>query len=99
MPSPPRSTSTSTRQRRHSSRISPMLRKKSPPKPPTKPPTKPSRKSSSTRGKKGGSVLADVSVPAGLLFLNQFLKRRKTVSKKVKFSKKRAFTKKVNKKK
>ena len=97
MPSPSRSTSTSTRQRRHSSKTSPppMLRKRSPP----KPPTKPSKKSPSTRGKKGGSVLADISVPAGLLFLNQFLKRRKTGSKKVKFSKKRAFTKKVNKKK
>ena len=53
----------------------------------------------SRRNKKGGSVLADVSVPAGLLFLNEFLKRRKANSKKVKFSKKRKVTRKVNKKK
>jgi len=60
-------------------------------------------KSSKNRNKKGGSVLADVSVPAGLLFLNEFLKRRKANSKKVKFSKKRKATRKatrkVNKKK
>ena len=49
--------------------------------------------------KRGGSVLADVSVPAGLLFFNEFLKRRKANSKKVKFSKKRKVTRKVNKKK
>jgi hypothetical protein len=52
----------------------------------------------SKRNKTGGSVLADVSVPAGLLFLNEFLKRRKANSKKVKFSKKRKVTRKVNKK-
>lgn len=57
----------------------------------------------SKRNKIGGSVLADVSVPAGLLFLNEFLKRRSGLvhpnSKKVKFSKKRKVTRKVNKKK
>ena len=53
---------------------------------------------SKSRSKKGGSVLADVSVPAGLLFLNEFLKRRKANSKKVKFSKKRKVTRKVTRK-
>ena len=64
---------------------------------------KKSKKSPNLKNKKGGSVLADVSVPAGLLFLNEFLKRRSGLvypnSKKVKFSKKRKFTRKVNKKK
>ena len=40
-----------------------------------------------SRGRKGGSFLGDVSVPAGLLLLNQYLKHRK--SKKSKQSKKR----------
>lgn len=48
----------------------------------------------SSRGKKGGSVLADMSVPAGLLFLNQFFKRRKATNK-VKGSKKRKATRKA----
>jgi hypothetical protein len=61
--------------------------------------SKTGNKSSKSRSKKGGSILADVSVPAGLLFLNEFLKRRKANSKKVKFSKKRKVTRKVNKKK
>ena len=60
---------------------------------------KKSRKYGNSRKKTGGSVLADISVPAGLLFLNEFLKRRKANSKKVKFSKKRKVTRKVNKKK
>tara|TARA_B100000035_G_scaffold315342_1_gene335363 strand:+ start:1028 stop:1291 length:264 start_codon:yes stop_codon:yes gene_type:complete len=60
---------------------------------------KKSKKGGNSRNKKGGSVLADISVPAGLLFLNEFLKRRKANSKKVKFSKKRKVTRKVNKKK
>tara|TARA_Y100000992_G_C21238159_1_gene479267 strand:- start:67 stop:342 length:276 start_codon:yes stop_codon:yes gene_type:complete len=64
-----------------------------------------------TKIKRGGSLLGDVSVPAGFLFLNEFLKRKKTNSKKAKFSKKRKanskkvkfskkkVTRKVNKKK
>ena len=51
-------------------------------------------KKGGTKSRKGGSVLADISVPAGLLFLNQFLKRRKTNSKKVI----KNVTKKANKK-
>ena len=47
--------------------------------------------------KKGGSVLADMSVPAGLLFLNQFFKRRKATNK-VKSSKKRKATRKATRK-
>ena len=39
------------------------------------------------RKNKGGSFLADVSVPAGLLLLNQFMKHRK--SKKASKSRKR----------
>tara|TARA_Y100001980_G_C14266282_1_gene105930 strand:- start:69 stop:323 length:255 start_codon:yes stop_codon:yes gene_type:complete len=50
-----------------------------------------------TRIKKGGSVLADMSVPAGLLFLNQFFKRRKATNK-VKGSKKRKATRKATRK-
>ena len=49
------------------------------------------------RNKKGGSVLADMSVPAGLLFLNQFFKRRKATNK-VKGSKKRKATRKATRK-
>tara|TARA_B100000287_G_C20537316_1_gene743256 strand:- start:527 stop:769 length:243 start_codon:yes stop_codon:yes gene_type:complete len=49
------------------------------------------------RNKKGGSVLADMSVPAGLLFLNQFFKRRKATNK-VKSSKKRKATRKATRK-
>ena len=64
-----------------------------------KPHCKGGKKSLKRGNKTGGSVLADVSVPAGLLFLNEFLKRRKANSKKVKFSKKRKVTRKVNKKK
>lgn len=45
------------------------------------------------RRNKGGSFLADVSVPAGLLLLNQFMKHRKskkaTNSKKIKSRKSR----------
>jgi hypothetical protein len=53
-------------------------------------------KKSKRRGSKGGSVLADMSVPAGLLFLNEFFKRKKSM-KKVKFSKKRKTTRKAKK--
>ena len=54
-------------------------------------------KGGKSRGKKGGSVLADMSVPAGLLFLNQFFKRRKATNK-VKGSKKRKATRKATRK-
>lgn len=38
--------------------------------------------------KKGGTALADISVPASLLLLNQFFKNRKTQeNKKIKFNK------------
>lgn len=37
--------------------------------------------------KKGGSLLADVSVPASFLLLNQFFKNRKIKSKKLKKNK------------
>tara|TARA_B100001093_G_scaffold510863_1_gene577567 strand:- start:726 stop:995 length:270 start_codon:yes stop_codon:yes gene_type:complete len=63
-----------------------------------KPNYKGGKKSLKRGSKRGGSVLADVSVPAGLLFLNEFLKRRKANSKKVKFSKKRKVTRKVTRK-
>ncbi len=38
--------------------------------------------------KKGGTFLGDVSVPAGLLLLNQFMKKRKNRKNKSKTSKK-----------
>ena len=47
--------------------------------------------------KQGGSVLADMSVPTGLLFLNEFFKRRKATNK-VKGSKKRKATRKATRK-
>tara|TARA_B110000444_G_C18762703_1_gene558393 strand:- start:108 stop:287 length:180 start_codon:yes stop_codon:yes gene_type:complete len=50
----------------------------------------------SLRSKKGGSVLTNMSVPVGLLFLNQFFKRRKATNK-VKGSKKRIATRKARK--
>ena len=37
------------------------------------------RKSSKKRGKKGGSFLADASVPAGLFLLHRFMKKRKSM--------------------
>ena len=49
------------------------------------------------RSRKGGSVLADMSVPAGLLFLNEFFKRRHG-TKKGKFPKKRKATRKATRK-
>ena len=39
-------------------------------------------KSKSRRGKKGGTFLGDVSVPAGLLFLNELMKRKSSKSSK-----------------
>ena len=37
------------------------------------------RKSSKKRGRKGGSFLADASVPAGLFLLHRFMKKRKSM--------------------
>ena len=60
-------------------------------KPTKKPKHLKKRNNQYTRGgrkRKGGSVLADVSVPASLLLLNQFFKNRKTQeNKKIKFNK------------
>ena len=53
------------KKKKHKSKAKPKCKPKSKAKPPKK-----------GRSKKGGSVLADVSVPAGLLFLNEFFKRR-----------------------
>ena len=39
------------------------------------------------KSKKGGSLVADVSVPASLLLLNQFFKKRNNESKKIKRNK------------
>tara|TARA_Y100000389_G_scaffold198670_1_gene235598 strand:- start:3940 stop:4188 length:249 start_codon:yes stop_codon:yes gene_type:complete len=52
------------------------------------------RNNNKGKSKRGGSVLADMSVPVGLLFLNQFFKRRKATNK-VKGSKKRKATRKA----
>ena len=49
------------------------------------------------RKKRGGSLLADVSVPTSLLLLNQFFKHRKTQENMSKKSKKSKKTKKVRK--
>lgn len=44
---------------------------------------------SKSRKKRGGSFLADISVPAGLFLLNQYMKKRNTSQKKSKKSKKK----------
>ena len=48
---------------------------------------KPKNKNKNKKSKKGGSFVADVSVPASLLLLNQFFKKRNNESKKIKRNK------------
>ena len=60
---------------------------------------KQSRSRSRSRSRKGGTFLADVSVPTGLLLLNQYMKNRKNKSKKKSSKSKNKYSKKSLKRK